>query len=325
MTALFSATKYQDSELREVLGFPQEIDAKRKSRDLPYHVRNLLSEMAKFLPGVVRALSQGIFQFQTKKGDVVAVVHRSTQENRDEYPWQVSLFDPTGPSGVPEPIGHVSAKDLRGVARGLVEEHTVMPSSLMSGRLVRLTHAEALHQARAIQSLTLTDLRKSEDWPFLKKGKRRAELSAPIMNRVFASTAEYLTKSSKYIKNQKIYVQKILFKDFAFIARDRQIPFKDAIKYSIDSGDVHVNCSCPSFLYHGFRYEATQLDYLYGIPRERRFPIEKNPELKSVYCKHLSRVVEQIIHDEQLLISKFADFYGRHHELEDIDLGYGGF
>lgn len=132
-----------------------------------------------------------------------------------------------------------------------------------------------------------------------------------MFKRVYASTVEYATKSSKYIKNKTIYTQKILFRDFYVIARDKQIPMADAIRYAIENADVHVRCSCPSFLYHGFAYIDTQLGALYGLPREGRFPEVQNPGLRSVYCKHLSRVLEQIMRNENVLVEKFSAVYNR--------------
>lgn len=313
MTPIFSATKYTPNELGVLDELPGELE-RVKSRASP-KIRQVIEEMMYYLPELASALKAGVYQFQDPKGNTVAVVHRSTQEDRDKNPWQVSLFWPSRSGGAPEAIGHISAPDLRSVLRGLVEEKTVQPSSMLSSALFHGRYSLALHQNRMITSLTLKELRDAEDRPFLKKDIRRAELSAPILNRVYASTAEYLTKSSKYIQNRTVYVQRILFKDFAYIARDRQIPLKGAVKYSIESGDVHLVCSCPSFLFHGFRYIATQLGYLYGIPKEKRFPDVRNPRVQSVYCKHLSRVMEQVLQDETLLIQQFADKYARADEL----------
>ena len=315
MTPLFSATKYTPGELGALDSLPDELQ-RAKPRANP-KIQQVIEEMLYYLPELATALKAGVYQFQDPRGNTVAVVHRSTQEDRAQNPWQVSLFWPSRSGGVPEPIGHISAPDLKSVIRGLVEENTVKPSTMLSSSLFAGRYSLALHQNRMITSLTLRDLKEAEDRPFLKKDIRRKELSSPILNRVYASTAEYLTKSSKYIQNQTVYVQRVLFKDFAFIARDKEIPFKDAVNYSIEEGDVHLQCSCPSQKWHGFAYISRQLGYLYGLPgpESRIYPEIRNPRTRSVYCKHLSRVVEQIALDESLLIQQFADKYARADEL----------
>lgn len=180
-----------------------------------------------------------------------------------------------------------------------------------AGPLKSSRFRNALATPGPIESLTIPELRAAEDPAFLKKGVRRAELTAPMLKRVYASTVEYQTKSSKYIKNKTIYTQKVLFRDFYYIAKDKQIPLRDAIRYALESGDVHFRCQCPSFLYHGWAYIGTELGALYGLPREGRFPEQRNPALKSVYCKHLSRVMEQIIKNEESIVEKFAAVYNR--------------
>lgn len=166
---------------------------------------------------------------------------------------------------------------------------------------------------QAIQSLTIHELRDAEDRQFVHKEEHRRELEPPVLEKCYASTVTYLTKSSKFQQNKLIYQQKVLFKDFVYIAKDKSIPFEEAIRYSIEHGDVHSFCPCKSQSFFGWNWIAKGLDYLYGLPnpRDQKQPKIRNPKLKSVYCKHLSRVMEKILEDEELLIKKFAEVYNR--------------
>jgi hypothetical protein len=49
------------------------------------------------------------------------------------------------------------------------------------------------------------------------------------------------------------------------------------------SAGVFVH-NCPSQLYHGYSYMGDQLQYLYGLPREKRFPKIRNPQLQNTTC-----------------------------------------
>jgi 8-oxo-dGTP pyrophosphatase MutT (NUDIX family) len=102
--------------------------------------------------------------------------------------------------------------------------------------------------------------------------------------RCYANSLELRTKSEHFAKNQTYYRQWVLFKDFHVIAKDKKIPFEDAVDYSLNFGDVNIRCSCPSHKYHGFAYMGDQLQYLYGLPREKRFPKIRNPQLQNATC-----------------------------------------
>jgi hypothetical protein len=158
-------------------------------------------------------------------------------------------------------------------------------------------------------SFTIKQILDEEDMGLYRRHKYKPELESPWFERAYGSTAQYRCNSSKKSTNGLVYTQKILFKDFVVIAKDKKIPIADAIEYAITSGDVTVKCNCPSFLYHGFKYMATQLGYLYGLPRENRFPKEKNPELRGSACKHITRVLDMINGDASKLEMAFEKLY----------------
>lgn len=180
-----------------------------------------------------------------------------------------------------------------------------------------------------IFSFTGKELLDNEDPNFLHRSQRVKELQSPVIKYAYANTILLEIKSSHFgetVKmkdgrtgtNRTVYKVFILFEDFYTIGKDKDIDFEDAIDYAINFGDIHIRCSCPSFLYHGFAYEATQLKYLYGIPRENRFPKIRNPNLKSVACKHCDVVIEYLLRNKETIAQMFALYYDRLKEGQSI-------
>jgi 8-oxo-dGTP pyrophosphatase MutT (NUDIX family) len=139
-----------------------------------------------------------------------------------------------------------------------------------------------------INSATAKELLEANDNPDFYHRKDHLAATKAVggseVVRCFANTVELRTKSEHFKENKTYYRQWVLFKDFYTIARDKKIPFEDAVDYSLNYGDVHIRCSCPSHVYHGFAYMGDQLQYLYGLPREKRFPKIRNPGLKNATC-----------------------------------------
>lgn len=160
-----------------------------------------------------------------------------------------------------------------------------------------------------VDSYTVKQLLDASDPDYLRHGERKQELVRPSIHKVYGSTVEYHTLSSRYKDNQKIWTQKILFKDFIVLAKDKGISIIDAIEYAVNDGDVTVTCNCPAFLYWGYKYIATQLGYLYGIPKENRRPKRNNVGLRGTVCKHAGRVLDTVLRDKEELISKFSALY----------------
>lgn len=86
--------------------------------------------------------------------------------------------------------------------------------------------------------------------------------------------------------------------------------------------DIKVFCSCPSWIYGGYKYMATQLDYNAGDP-ENRFPKIKNKNLKGSVCKHLYLTLKYLPNNitsfqrdfskyvKSLDINKWVQFYNK--------------
>ena len=180
-----------------------------------------------------------------------------------------------------------------------------------------------------IFSFTGKELLDNEDPNFLHRSQRVKELEPPVIEYAYANTLKFKIKSSKFGQEVKLkngqkgvnrtwYNVYVLFEDFYCIAKDQDIDFEDAIDYAINFGDIHIRCSCPSMLYHGFSYIGTELKYLYGIPREGRFPKVRNPNLKSTMCKHCDVVIEYILRNKELIAKMFALYYNRLNDGQSI-------
>ena len=182
-----------------------------------------------------------------------------------------------------------------------------------------------IKEMEPIYSFTLKELLDAEDPNFIHRRERLAELSEPELLYCYANTAVFEIKSSHY--GQKVkgggtnatkYKVFILFEDFYTIGSDKDINFEDAIDYAINFGDIHCRCTCPSQLYWGFSYIGTQMRYLYGVPRENRFPKIRNPNLKSTGCKHTDKVIQWILSHKDIIAKLFALYYNRLNDGQSI-------
>lgn len=170
---------------------------------------------------------------------------------------------------------------------------------------------------KGIFSFTLKELYDNRDGQFIHHDSYTAELDEPKLLYCYANTAVFEIKSSQYGKQTskgtiatkyKIFV---LFEDFYTIGKDKDINFYDSIDYALNFGDVHIRCTCPAQLYWGYAYIGTKLRYLYGIPRENRFPKVRNPDVRGTICKHADKVIQYCLSHKEQLADLFAEYYDR--------------
>jgi len=88
----------------------------------------------------------------------------------------------------------------------------------------------------------------------------------------------------------KVMVQLSELKD---ISRTKKDSLKDKLMMAVESGDLNVSCTCPDYLYGGYKYMAGQLDYSMGR-KETRSPDVRNPDLKGTVCKHILAVLNNM-------------------------------
>ena len=180
-----------------------------------------------------------------------------------------------------------------------------------------------------IYSFTIQELIDNRDGDFIHHDQHVKELESPILEYAYCNTLKFKIKSSHFgetVKlkggktgtNQTWYNVYVLFEDFYCIGKDRDIDFEDAIDYAINFGDIHIRCTCPAELYWGYRYLGTELRYLYGIPRESRYPKVRNPNLKGTVCKHEDVVLQWILRNKDLIAKMFAAYYDRLNDGQSI-------
>lgn len=173
-----------------------------------------------------------------------------------------------------------------------------------------------------IYSFTMKELLDARDGDFIHHDKYTSELESPTLKFAYANTLVFEIKSSKFGKKAKTkdgkvgtnttkYKIFVMFEDFYTIGRDKDISLEDAVDYAIDFADIHIRCNCPAHTYWGYSYEATQLGFLYGIPRENRFPIIRNPQLLGSLCKHEDKVIQWIFRNRDLVVRMFSTYYDR--------------
>lgn len=80
------------------------------------------------------------------------------------------------------------------------------------------------------------------------------------------------------------YTVKIGLTEYKDIAEDDNLSVKEKVRLAI-AGDLKVSCTCPAYLYFGYKYILTQLD-TNESDDEHRFPKVRNPKLQGVMCKH---------------------------------------
>ena len=80
------------------------------------------------------------------------------------------------------------------------------------------------------------------------------------------------------------YLVKIKMVDYEDVADDESLSTREKVRLAI-AGDLKVSCTCPAYLYFGYKYILTQLD-TNESDDENRFPKIRNPRLQGVMCKH---------------------------------------
>ena len=93
-------------------------------------------------------------------------------------------------------------------------------------------------------------------------------------------------------KGVERWKQEVKLKDWDEALELDDLNFKERANLAI-FGDLEVSCNDPSWLYWGYKYIATQLDYNEG-DSENRAPKIRNPNEEGVVCKHLISVLKAL-------------------------------
>lgn len=68
-------------------------------------------------------------------------------------------------------------------------------------------------------------------------------------------------------------------------------------------GDIKISCTCPAFLYQGYKYISYKKQV--GIDIENRPPDKTNPDRKGLACKHIIAALDQMKSDYSLIYDKY--------------------
>lgn len=88
------------------------------------------------------------------------------------------------------------------------------------------------------------------------------------------------------------YTVKIQLAEYPDIADEEDLDVREKVRLAL-AGDLKISCTCPAYLYFGYKYILTQVDTNASDP-EHRFPKIKNPKLQGVMCKHCQIALEAL-------------------------------
>ena len=144
---------------------------------------------------------------------------------------------------------------------------------------------------------------------FLKVQQRARELhKGTNLTSIFVKEqmVMYKTRSSEYADNGVTYTQRLYIEDASFENVINAKNFKELEKIMLNGG-LKVHCNCPAFHFWGYKYKAWKLGY--GLEKELRRPVIRNPFSKGYVCKHLYLVLETFPFIAKTLASKFGQYW----------------
>ena len=124
---------------------------------------------------------------------------------------------------------------------------------------------------------------------------------------------QFLTKSQTtpgVIWTQRIRLQKTLTPEEVARMTDREL------QYRILDGQLKIFCDCPSFIYWGFAYKAWMRGY--GLVRETRRPIVRNPKEQGMICKHLFAIMQAWKFYAPMIAERYKIWYDKNKDNPDV-------
>jgi len=148
-----------------------------------------------------------------------------------------------------------------------------------------------------------------EEKQFLKVQRRARELSRGtnlISIFVKEQTLIFKTRSAEYDDNGYVYTQRVYIEKANFQNIVNAKDYKEIEKLMLDGG-LKVHCNCPAFHYWGYKYKAWKMGF--GLEKEMRRPVIRNPFGKGYVCKHLFLVLQTFPFYTKELASKFGKYW----------------
>lgn len=141
---------------------------------------------------------------------------------------------------------------------------------------------------------------------FLRQGQRMLQLKTIQFRDIESTTGRmhFVVKSSTGKNNVKVnmpdgskghsssgfYDNFVRFSDWDHVVTDDDFKAHEAARMLFWVGNVEVFCSCPSFIYYGYKYICTVIDS--SLYPENRKPVIRNPGEQGVVCKHLRKTFQ---------------------------------
>jgi len=136
---------------------------------------------------------------------------------------------------------------------------------------------------------TYKDIQSLIDPLFLNHKSRADAITGIRLQKILPNGSVTFLVPSQSLKG-RYYTNVVKFKDWDAIARDSEMKAMDRARLLISDSDIEVLCTCPAFLYYGYKYILTQYDA--AISKENRRPVIRNPRERGSVCKHLDRVLK---------------------------------
>jgi hypothetical protein len=145
----------------------------------------------------------------------------------------------------------------------------------------------------ALMEATYREIADRIDPDFLQQ-KIRADALAGIRLAGFnGDEMSFWVKSSEYDTGPRgrnlRYLNTVRFLEWEDIGSDLTMRPIDRSRMLMFAGNLQLNCTCPSFLYHGYRYLLDQIGA--SLIPEPRPPVRNNPNMRGIVCKHMNRVL----------------------------------
>ena len=143
-----------------------------------------------------------------------------------------------------------------------------------------------------LDELTYKQITGMIDENFLQQGVRARVLEGVRLANIDSDKGEmtFLVKSSEHKTNNLYYANTIRFAEWEDVIDEEDLNPIGRARLLMFDGNIKLNCTCPSFLYHGYRYLLDQKDA--SIFPEKRPPNKNNPAGRGIVCKHMNRVIK---------------------------------
>lgn len=151
-------------------------------------------------------------------------------------------------------------------------------------RLVEIDRFMGMYPMNPVFEHTWRNLKDGMDKPRLARSKLLHTQYKGVLDK--KGWIKFVTES-QYTKG-KYYYQYIKLLDMKDLEAVKEYSKRDIMRLML-SGDIAVYCSCPDYLYRGFKYMGKKDKY--GIYNETRYPKIRNPKLEGTVCKHLGVVL----------------------------------